>query len=440
MFRSACAPRTMERCENLCPSPGAASGVDAPAIPALPSASAPSCTLWSNTISSTIGFSLLPPPCPHRFQCDAPLFAPFFYLTHFFLQVLPCAWLLRRLSRECRLAIADAATLKSLAALVPPTGEHVVRYSGVVFGGGVSLLDPSTSHYKSVPCTNHHPNDGINNIIIVNNDSAPRGPHRRHRGDLRRRDGARGARGARGGRGAPGAAPCLYVPMPSPPALLLPPHTHTHTPPLLNHLRSQPPHQHHQICTQLWLASSLLSDALAVAAQSLVARSLAAGEVAAARRVVARTVAWGAALGCAMAAALAAAGGGGALQRLFTADAGALGLAGGAVWAFVVATQPINSLAFVWDGVLFGCGGFRFACGAMAAACAPAVALMLLLARGAASPGAALAGVWAGLALAMALRWLTVWLPYRAGWGPFAALRQPAGSGPPGGGAAVAAA
>ena len=142
MFRSACAPRTMERCENLCPSPGAASGVDAPAIPALPSASAPSCTLWSNTISSTIGFSLLPPPCPHRFQCDAPLFAPFFYLTHFFLQVLPCAWLLRRLSRECRLAIADAATLKSLAALVPPTGEHVVRYSGVVFGGGGEFARP----------------------------------------------------------------------------------------------------------------------------------------------------------------------------------------------------------------------------------------------------------------------------------------------------------
>ena len=32
----------------------------------------------------------------------------------------------------------------------------------------------------------------------------------------------------------------------------------------------------HQICLQLWLASSLLADALAVAAQSIMARNLAA--------------------------------------------------------------------------------------------------------------------------------------------------------------------
>jgi hypothetical protein len=37
----------------------------------------------------------------------------------------------------------------------------------------------------------------------------------------------------------------------------------------------------HQICFQLWLASSLLADALAVAAQSLLARRLAAKQPAA---------------------------------------------------------------------------------------------------------------------------------------------------------------
>lgn len=39
----------------------------------------------------------------------------------------------------------------------------------------------------------------------------------------------------------------------------------------------------HQICLQLWLASSLLADALAVAAQTLVARLLASQQVESAR-------------------------------------------------------------------------------------------------------------------------------------------------------------
>ncbi len=181
-----------------------------------------------------------------------------------------------------------------------------------------------------------------------------------------------------------------------------------------------------QVCNQLWLASSLLSDALAVAAQSLVAASLAAGQPSRARRVVGRTVGMAAGLGMGMAAALAA--GSGSIPALFTADPAVLGLVSGAAWAFVVATQPLNSAAFVWDGVLFGAGGFRFACGAMAASCAPAVAVMLLLAGGGASgadavaPAAALSGVWAGLAVVMLLRWMTIWVPYQLRMGPFAAL------------------
>lgn len=39
----------------------------------------------------------------------------------------------------------------------------------------------------------------------------------------------------------------------------------------------------HQICLQMWLASSLLADALAVAAQTLVARLLAGGRAESAR-------------------------------------------------------------------------------------------------------------------------------------------------------------
>jgi len=181
----------------------------------------------------------------------------------------------------------------------------------------------------------------------------------------------------------------------------------------------------HQVCNQLWLASSLLSDALAVAAQSLVARSLAAGQPAVARQIVSRTVGMAAALGCMMAAALAA--GSSSIPALFTPDPGVLGLVSGVVWVFVVATQPINSAAFVWDGVLFGAGGFKFACLAMVASVLPSVALMVGVAGwGAGSSGVSssvtLTGVWAGLACVMLLRWLTIWLPYQLKAGPFAAL------------------
>lgn len=177
----------------------------------------------------------------------------------------------------------------------------------------------------------------------------------------------------------------------------------------------------HQIASQVWLASSLLSDALAVAAQSLVASNLAAGRLPEARAVADRTVRMGAALGCAMAGALAL--GRGAVPAAFTRDPAVLSLLSGGVWAFVVATQPVNSAAFVWDGALFGAGGFRYACAAMAAACAPGVAVMAAIAgREDAAPGAVLAGVWAGLAVVMLGRWLSIAAPYAGRAGPFASL------------------
>jgi Na+-driven multidrug efflux pump len=42
----------------------------------------------------------------------------------------------------------------------------------------------------------------------------------------------------------------------------------------------------HQICIQLWLASSLLADSLAVAAQTLLAQGLAANELDKVRKVI----------------------------------------------------------------------------------------------------------------------------------------------------------
>lgn len=61
-------------------------------------------------------------------------------------------------------------------------------------------------------------------------------------------------------------------------------------------------------------------------------------------------------LGGALAVALAAARG--SIPGLFTTDPAVLLLVH-AVLPWVVASQPINALAFVWDGALFGAGGFR---------------------------------------------------------------------------------
>lgn len=62
-------------------------------------------------------------------------------------------------------------------------------------------------------------------------------------------------------------------------------------------------------------------------------------------------------LGCALALLLGL--GRDYIPTLFTSDTAVLGLVAATI-PFVVATQPINALAFVWDGVLFGAGGFRW--------------------------------------------------------------------------------
>lgn len=78
---------------------------------------------------------------------------------------------------------------------------------------------------------------------------------------------------------------------------------------------------------QLWLASSLLADSLAVAAQSLMARELGAGDGRAAMAVAARVNGLSAGLGVALGGAMALATG--ALPRLFTQDPEVLAIAAG---------------------------------------------------------------------------------------------------------------
>lgn len=89
------------------------------------------------------------------------------------------------------------------------------------------------------------------------------------------------------------------------------------------------------------------------------------------------------------------------------------------VFCRVIVTQPITALAFVWDGVLYGVKGFTYAAQAMIACAVPSVAIMLLALYGQGNPEMQINFIWAGLALVMSLRTLTIYLPFKLRAQPF---------------------
>lgn len=170
----------------------------------------------------------------------------------------------------------------------------------------------------------------------------------------------------------------------------------------------------HQISFQLWMAASLLADAVAVAAQALTAPALARGNGVTARWLFKRTMSIGLALGVLTAAGLSL--GSSALCGLFTSEAAVLGACAGC-WSLVMLTQPLNTLAFTVDGLLFGASDFRFCAIMQSSAALAAVIAMRLLA-----PALGLRAVWAGLGLYMAMRAVLGSLRILSGRGPWQAL------------------
>lgn len=75
-------------------------------------------------------------------------------------------------------------------------------------------------------------------------------------------------------------------------------------------------------------------------------------------QVAERTLQLGAGLGVSLAVGLALASG--TLPRVFTSDPAVISAVGN-IFPWVILSQPINALAFVWDGVLYGAGGFEYA-------------------------------------------------------------------------------
>lgn len=151
-----------------------------------------------------------------------------------------------------------------------------------------------------------------------------------------------------------------------------------------------------QICLQVWLAASLLADGLAVAGQAILASAFAKRDFdkaeATASRVLQLSLALGLVLSILVAVVLRLGSG------LFTDDTNVLQILSLGI-PFVAGTQPINALAFVFDGVNFGASDFVFSAYSMVLVSFVSVLFLFIL-----SSTNGFVGLWVGLSIFMILR------------------------------------
>ncbi|MBA0850457.1 hypothetical protein Goshw_030006 [Gossypium schwendimanii] len=152
----------------------------------------------------------------------------------------------------------------------------------------------------------------------------------------------------------------------------------------------------YQICVQIWLAVSLLTDALALSGQALLATNYSQANYQQARKVIYSVLKIGLATGFPLAVSLFI--GFEALSGLFTTDAEVLQIA----WSgtlFVAGSQPVNAVAFVLDGLYYGVSDYEYAAVSMVVVGLISSAFLLV-----AAPLFSVGGVWTGLFLFMTLR------------------------------------
>ncbi|KAL4572421.1 hypothetical protein LXL04_019197 [Taraxacum kok-saghyz] len=152
----------------------------------------------------------------------------------------------------------------------------------------------------------------------------------------------------------------------------------------------------HQICLEVWLALSLLTDALALAGQAGLASSYSQKDYSQARRVIYRILKIGLIAGGSLSFILFL--GFGQLSSLFSSDPQVLNIARSGT-LFVAASQPMNAIAFVLDGLYYGLSDFGYASYSMVVIGLGTSLFFLLVV-----PQFGLPGVWTGLFLFMTLR------------------------------------
>ncbi|KAK8639853.1 hypothetical protein V6N13_138219 [Hibiscus sabdariffa] len=170
-----------------------------------------------------------------------------------------------------------------------------------------------------------------------------------------------------------------------------------------------------QICLQVWMTSSLLADGLAVAGQAILASAFAEKDykkvTATTTRVMQMSFVLGVGLSVVVGVGLYFGSG------IFSKDASVIHLIAIGV-PFVAATQPINSIAFVFDGVNFGASDFAFTAYSMVLVSGASIASVFLLSK---SNG--FIGIWIALTIYMVLRSVAGAWRIGTGTGPWRFLR-----------------
>ncbi|GMI64756.1 multi-drug and toxic compound extrusion [Hibiscus trionum] len=171
-----------------------------------------------------------------------------------------------------------------------------------------------------------------------------------------------------------------------------------------------------QVCLQIWLATSLLADGLAVAGQAILASAFAKKDyektVVAASRVLQIGVVLGLLLSFILAAVSQFA------STLFTKDFDVLRLMN-ISFPFIAVTQPINALAFVFDGVNYGASDFAYSACSMVLVAVTSISCLFIL-----SSSHGYVGIWIALTIFMCLRVFAGLLRIGTGRGPWSFLRS----------------
>ncbi|XP_011088695.1 protein DETOXIFICATION 45, chloroplastic [Sesamum indicum] len=171
----------------------------------------------------------------------------------------------------------------------------------------------------------------------------------------------------------------------------------------------------HQICLQVWLAVSLLTDALAASAQAMIASYVSKDDYRTVRDITQFVLKIGFITGVLLAVVLGVSFS--SLASLFTKDIEVLEVVRTGV-LFVSASQPINALAFIFDGLHYGVSDFRYS--AVSMMLVGAISSVFLLYAPAIM---GLPGVWSGLTLLMGLRMMAGFFRILQPGGPWWFLR-----------------
>ncbi|KAM0856271.1 hypothetical protein ACQ4PT_049225 [Festuca glaucescens] len=166
----------------------------------------------------------------------------------------------------------------------------------------------------------------------------------------------------------------------------------------------------------IWLASSLLADGLAFAAQAILASAFARRDQSKATATASRVLQLGMVLGVLLSILL-----GVGLRvgsRLFTENQDVLHHIYVAT-PFVALTQPINALAFVFDGVNYGASDFAYAAYSMILVAIASIICILAF-----TSYSGFIGIWIALSIYMCLRMFAGFLRIGTARGPWAFLRD----------------